>query len=99
MALVVILAAFGIMPITVGAVAGVLVMMLTRCLNWQDALQALSVQVVMIIVASLALGVALMRTGGAEWLVQVLLALSFGIPLMALLRLLVLSNATLTNVV
>jgi len=99
MALVVILAAFGIMPITVGAVAGVLVMMLTRCLNWQDALQALSVQVVMIIVASLALGVALMRTGGAEWLAQVFLALSFGIPSWAILGLLMLAMAMLTNVV
>src|SRR5690625_7674389 len=99
MALVVILAAFGIMPITVGAVAGVLVMMLTRCLNWQDALQALSVQVVMIIVASLALGVALMRTGGAEWLAQVFLALSFGIPSWAIFGFLMLVFDMLSHAV
>ncbi|WP_376691659.1 SLC13 family permease [Wenzhouxiangella sp. EGI_FJ10409] len=99
MALVVIVAAFGILPIAISAVAGVLAMLLSRCLNWKEAMNALSIQVVMIIVASLALGAALMRTGGADWLAQIFVALSFGIPSWAILGLLMLAMAALTNVV
>src|SRR5699024_10122916 len=80
MALVVVVAATGILPIAISAVAGVLTMLLTRCLNWKEAMNALSIQVVMIIVASLALCAALMRTGGADWLAQIFLVFSFGIP-------------------
>lgn len=99
MALVVVVAAFGILPIAISAVAGVLAMLLTRCLNWKEAMNALSIQVVMIIVASLALGAALMRTGGADWLAQIFVLLSFGIPSWAILGLLMLAMAALTNVV
>ena len=55
--------------------------------------------VVMIIVASLAMGAALMRTGGADWLAQIFLSISFGIPSWAILGLLMLAMAALTNVV
>lgn len=48
-------AAFGLLPIAISAVAGVLLMILTRCMGWRDAVQALSVPVIMIVVASLAL--------------------------------------------
>ncbi|WP_376694956.1 SLC13 family permease [Wenzhouxiangella sp. EGI_FJ10305] len=99
MSAVVVVAAFGILPIAISAVAGVLAMLLTRCLDWKEAMNALSIQVVMIIVASLALGAALMRTGGADWLAQIFLALSFGIPSWAILGLLMLAMAALTNVV
>ena len=99
MATVVVVAAFGILPIAISALAGVLAMLLSRVLDWKDAMQALSVQIVMIIVASLALGAALMRTGGADWLAQIFLALSFGIPSWAILGLLMLAMAALTNVV
>ncbi|QKK03801.1 MAG: SLC13 family permease [Pseudomonadota bacterium] len=96
---VVIIAAFGVLPIALSAVCGVLAMLLTRCLNWKEAMNALSIQVVMIIVASLALGAALMRTGGADWLAQVFLSASFGVPSWAILGGLMLAMAALTNVV
>jgi di/tricarboxylate transporter len=99
MVLVVAIAAFGILPIAISAVAGVLAMLLTRCLNWKEAMNALSIQVVMIIVASLAMGAALMRTGGADWIAQIFLWMSFGIPSWAILGLLMLAMAALTNVV
>ena len=63
---------------------------------------ALSIQVVMIIVASLALGMALMRTGGADWIAQLVfffLWISFGLPAYAILGGLMLAMAALTNVV
>ena len=96
---VVAVAAFGILPIVVSALLGVLMLLVTRCLTWKEAMGALSIQVVMIIVASLALGTALMRTGGAEWLAQVFLALSFGVPSFVILGGLMLAMAALTNVV
>jgi di/tricarboxylate transporter len=99
MALVIVIAAFGILPIAVSAVFGVLALLLTRCLSWKEAMGALSIQVVMIIVASLALGMALMRTGGADWLAQVFLSMTFGVPSFVILGALMLSMAALTNVV
>ncbi|MGY6629901.1 MAG: SLC13 family permease [Wenzhouxiangella sp.] len=99
MVAVVVVAAFGILPIAVSALLGVLSLLVTRCLSWKEAMGALSIQVVMIIVASLALGTALMRTGGAEWLAQVFLALSFGVPSFVILGSLMLAMAALTNVV
>lgn len=99
MAGVVAVAAFGILPIAISAVCGVLVMILSRCLTWKEAMGGLSTQVVMIIVASLALGAAMMRTGGADWLAQIFIALSFGVPAWVILGALMLAMAALTNVV
>lgn len=99
MATVIVVAAAGILPIAISAVFGVLALILTRCLSWREAMSALSIQVIMIIVASLALGMALMRTGGADWIAQVFLVLSFGVPSYVILGALMLAMALLTNVV
>ncbi len=99
MAAIVLLAALGILPIAISASVGVLVMILTGCLNWRDATRALSVPVIMIVVASLALGAALLRTGGAEYLAQVFVALAAGIPPAGVLSGLILLMAILTNIV
>ena len=96
---VVLLAALNILPIEASALLGVMVLLATRCLRWRDATSALSVQVILIIVASLALGSALMRTGGADWLALVFLALTFGAPPWLALSGLMLLMAILTNVV
>jgi len=71
----------------------------TRCLKWRDATSALSVQIVLIIVASLALGSALMKTGGADWLALVFLSLAFGAPAWLILASLMLLMAILTNII
>ena len=68
MAFVVAAAALGIMPISVSAMVGLGLMIVTGCLNWSDASSALSIPVVMIIVTALALGKALMGTGMADWI-------------------------------
>ncbi len=93
------LAAFGIMPIAVSALLGCLVLIGTGCLNWQQATRALSVQVILIIVASLALGAALMKTGGAEYLAQVFLYLTAGMSATWVLAFLMLLMAVMTNVI
>jgi di/tricarboxylate transporter len=99
MAAVIIVAAFGLLPISISAIAGVLLMIVTRCLNWREAAEALNTQVVLIVVASLGLGLALLRTGGAEYLAQVFVAITFGAPPLVVLGGLVLLMGILTNVV
>ena len=99
MAGVIALSAFGIAPIAISAVCGVLLMIVTRCINWQDAALALSTPVIMIVVASLALGSALLKTGGADYLAQVFLAATFGSSPAMLLSGLMLVMAVLTNIV
>ena len=96
---IVVTAALGIMPIAVSSMLGVLLMILTGCLNWRDATGALSSQVVLIVTASLALGVALQKTGGAEYMAEVFVALAGGLPAWAIISLLMLLLAVLTNIV
>jgi di/tricarboxylate transporter len=99
MASIVALAAFGIMPIAMSALLGCMVLIGTGCIKWQQANRALSAQVILIIVASLALGAALMKTGGAEYLAQVFLYLTASLSAGWVIALLMLLMAVLTNVV
>lgn len=99
MVAIVALAAFGVVPIAMSAVLGCMVLIGTGCLNWRQATHALSVQVILVIVASLALGSALMRTGGADYLAQVFLYLTSGLSAAWVLSFLMLLMAVLTNVV
>jgi len=99
MILVVLAAALGILPISVSAVVGVGLMLATRCLDWGRAAGALSPQVIMIIVASLALGIALTETGGAIYIAQAFVAVVERLPIPVILSALILVMAVLTNVV
>ena len=96
---VILLAAFGVLPISISAVCGALLMILTGCLRWGDASHALSAQIILIVVASLALGSALLQTGGTAWVTQVFLALTSGAPPAVILSGLILLMAALTNIV
>jgi len=99
MVAIVALAAFGIMPIAMSAMLGCLALIGTGCIKWQQANHALSAQVILIIVASLALGNALMKTGGAEYVAQVFLFLTAGLSAAWVLAFLMLLMAIMTNVV
>ena len=99
MAMVILAAATGVVPISAAAVTGVALMLASRCLRWGDAAGALSPTVIMIIVASLALGLAMVETGGALYLAQVLVQLVEGLPMPLILSSLILVMAILTNVI
>ena len=99
MAMIVVLAAFGILPIAISAVFGSLLLILTRCLTWRDATSALSAQVILIVVASLALGNALLETGGTTYITQLFLYLTHGATPAMVLSGLMLLMAVLTNIV
>jgi di/tricarboxylate transporter len=96
---VVALAATRIMPIEISALLGCLVLILTGCLNWKDAMSALSTQVILIIVASLAMGMALLKTGGADYLANLFVYITFGAPPSIVLMSLMMMMGVLTNVV
>ncbi len=61
-------AALGIMPISVSALVGPGLMIATGCLGWRDAVNALSIPVIMIVVTALALGKALMGMGMEDYI-------------------------------
>ncbi len=96
---IILLAAFKILPIAISAVAGVLLMILTRCLDWNDVVRGLNLPVIMIVASSLALGHALTVTGGSEFLAGQFLHLTAGAPPAMILSGLMLLMAILTNVV
>lgn len=96
---IVLTAALGILPIAISAVCGVLLLIVTGCLNWREATQALSTPIVLIVVASLAMGAALLNTGGTEYLASVFLYLTAGASAPIVLSGLMLLMALLTNIV
>jgi di/tricarboxylate transporter len=63
MAGVIALAATRLLPMVLASALGVAAMLLTGCLRWQSATDALSSKVILIVVASLAIGEAMMATG------------------------------------
>ena len=99
MGLVIVTAAVGLLPIAISAVAGALLMLLFGNLAWRDVSNALSTSVIMIVVVSLALGMALTKTGATAWLADVYLALTAGLAPGLILSGLILLMALLTNIV
>lgn len=99
MAAVVLLAATKTLPISIAALGGVLFLIATRCLSWQDVTQSLSVKVVLLVAASLALGDALDLTGATAWLARQLAEVASGLSPAWVLALLMALMGLLTNFV
>ena len=98
---VVLVAATGLMRISVAAAIGLTLMILTRCLAWRDAVGALDRRIVMVIVASLALGLALTATGSTEYIAAVYVAatqhMSTGVVLSGFILIMALFTELVTN--
>ena len=92
-------AAFGLLPIAISAPLGAFLMIITGCLSWRDATRALSAQVILIVVASLALGTAMIKTGGAEYLASVFVALAGNASPAFVISGLMLMMAIFTNII
>ena len=97
-AMVVVPAALDLLPIVITALLGVFALVATGCLNIRQAARAVDRQIVLIIAAALALGSALEATGGAAYLAGLVLRLMEGAPPSAVLSVLFLIVAALTNV-
>ena len=92
-------AALGLMPISVSALLGVGFLLLTGCISWADAAQALSTKIIMIIVASLALGKALVATNMASYLASSFAHAAEGLPIPIILCIFMLIMSIMTNIV
>lgn len=73
---VILVVSFGLAPIVTAATAGCAVLMLTGCLRPREAYQAIDLSLVFLLAGSLALGLALEKTGMTELLAKGLAGLS-----------------------
>ena len=99
MAFVILAAALGFMPISVSAIIGVGMMLMSRCLTWSDAFGSLSARIIMIVVVSLALGKALVITGMVGYIAGVFVSSASGMSIPIILSMFMLIMSVLTNVV
>jgi di/tricarboxylate transporter len=99
MATVVTLAATGILPIAIAALLGVLALLVTGCLKLEALGRGISAEVVLVVVASLALGRALTATGGADLLASGFMSVASGLPPQAVLAAVMIFLGFLTNFV
>jgi di/tricarboxylate transporter len=90
-------AALGLLPISISALIGVGVMIAFG--SWRDVGRSLPIAVIMLIVASLAMGKALVATGMAEFLAFGLVRAAGDLPTPMILSAFILTMAVLTNLV
>ena len=91
------LAAMGIMPILVSAILGCVAMVLSRCISLEEAYKAVDWKVIFLLAGILPLGIAMEKTGAANWLASNALDLAGGLGPVAVLAALYLLTATLTE--
>ncbi|MEO1429744.1 MAG: SLC13 family permease [Cyanobacteria bacterium J06633_8] len=72
---VVLAAAFGILPILVSALLGVLLMVLTGCLKPGEVYQAVRWDIIFLLAGLIPLGIAMDKSGTTSWLAQSLVAI------------------------
>ncbi len=97
--LVVVTAAAGLLPISVSALIGVGVLIALGCISWANLVRSLPIAVIMLIVASLAMGRALVVTGMADFLALGLVRAAGDLPTPLVLSGFILIMAVLTNIV
>ncbi|AEK56933.1 MULTISPECIES: SLC13 family permease [Acidithiobacillus] len=91
-------AALNLLPIAVTAPVGVLLMIVTGCIEWRQVGGAISASVILLIAAGIALSMALVKTGAAHFLAQAFLSLTQGLPPTILVGLILFFVAFLGNV-
>ena len=96
---IIVTAATGILPIAVSALLGVVLMLLSGCIKWYDTTRALSAPVILIIATSLAMGTAMIATGGSDIIASAYVSITEGFSPRVILSGLLLMMAILTNVV
>ncbi|MCB0209315.1 MAG: anion permease [Anaerolineae bacterium] len=71
---VVLVAALNIAPIVIAAVVGSILMVLTGCLSVEEAHGAISWKIILLLAGVLPLGIAMEKTGAAEWLSMLIIS-------------------------
>jgi len=93
------LAALNVLDVVVAALAGAVAMVVTGCLRPTEVYDAVQWDVIFLLAGVIPLGIALQRTGGAEFLAQLVLLSAGVLPAIAVLGLFYLLTAMLTNVI
>lgn len=96
---VVAVAAVGLLPIMVSSLVGVVLCLASRSIQWRQLRAAIDTNLVVLIVAALAMGEGLMRTGATAWLAGVFVSFTGDLSPGMLIALLMLAAALLTEVV
>lgn len=96
---VLIVAALKLLPIHVAAFLGVIVMLATGCVRFDGIGRALSLEIVLLIASSVALGQSLVGTGAAGWLAEGIAAIVVYFPPAAQIAIFMTLAAVLTNFV
>jgi di/tricarboxylate transporter len=99
MAAVIASAGLGLVPIALAAFLGVIAMLVARCVRLEGIGRALSLEVILLVASSIALGRAFVVTGAAAWLGELFTAAFGGLPAAAMVALLMTFTAILTNFV
>ena len=94
---VVVLAALGIMPIVGLAVIGVALVLFTRCLEADEAFDAIDWRILILIISMLAVGKALESAGSVTLIVDTVLPLLQNVPPWAILAILYILTSVLTE--
>jgi di/tricarboxylate transporter len=94
---VVALAATGVMPILVSAIAGSVLLVLFKCITLEEAYKAIDWKVIFLLAGALSLGVALEKSGAAEFLSNVLINLVGALGPVALVAAFYLLTSLLTE--
>ena len=92
-------AATSILPIEIAALGGALAMIATGCLNIRQAVRALDMRIFLLIGAAFAMGLALERTGGAEFIGTSVVNAFAGFGTQALVAAVFLVVAVFTNII
>ncbi len=96
---VVVAAATGLMPIVVSSLIGVVLMVATGCLHPNEVYPSVDWNVIFLLAGVIPLGIALERTGGAEYLAQLTVAYAMHWHPVLILLVFYLFTALITNII
>lgn len=92
------MSATGLMPISIAALTGALLMLLSGCISLRRALQSINAKIFFLIGAALAMGTALQATGGAAYVAMAMIELLQGYSVPIILSCFFLLVIVMTNI-
>ncbi|SFR35032.1 SLC13 family permease [Halogeometricum limi] len=96
---VVAVAALGVLPIAIAALAGVVAMVVTDVISPNEAYDAVNWNVIFLLAGIVPLGIALRETGGAALVADAVVGATAGLPILAVLALFYLLTGLFANVI
>ncbi|MFB6301059.1 MAG: SLC13 family permease [Halobacteriales archaeon] len=92
-------AALDLVPIVIAALGGVVMMVVTRTLTTTEAYDAVSWSIIFLLAGVIPLGLAMQKTGGAEFIAALLVDSADVLPVIAVLGLFYLLTGLLANII